>query len=120
MTFYVVILSSLAVFLGLTIYVAWRLSAIVQGLDSLLAQMPKVEIRRRVLCGIESNGVFCRALVTWDAEWSDRGASVCDDHRDYIRMCYEEDHSYDQTGLHWVNLKTGKTEIEGLPFQRLR
>ena len=53
----------------------------------------------------------CRKPATWRGEWSDRDGFVCDDHRDYLRWCHDNDHIYDATGIIWES-SSGVHEYE--------
>ncbi len=54
--------------------------------------------------GYKADGSFCRAPAEWTAEWSDRSADVCDEHKHQVQSWYDGDHEYDKTGLRWAQI----------------
>lgn len=55
----------------------------------------------------------CGKPAEWIATWSDRRMFVCDGEEchDDVRRSHDNDHWYDQTGIHWEHY-TGRTEYE--------
>ncbi len=61
----------------------------------------------------------CENVAVFRAEWSDREAYTCLEHREEVRWCHDNDHTYDALGIRWEG-REGTLEFErraDLPYK---
>jgi hypothetical protein len=66
------------------------------------------------ILGSGDNVHRCGEPADWLAEWSGRQMYVCDRHKHYADAEHNGDHSYDQTGILWSHLDSGRIAREAL------
>lgn len=68
----------------------------------------------QAIIGAEGDAHWCGEPADWHAEWSDRELCVCETHKNYAQENHDGDHDYDQTGIIWTKLETGRIAREAL------
>ena len=89
-------------------------SAMEDQIDRLKAAVRYLAPSCQAILGSGRKVYFCGEPADWRAEWSDRQMYVCDRHKHYADANHDGDHSYDQTGILWWQLESGRIAREAL------